>query len=85
MIEGAAGLLRQLTTFCRARRGRCRPKSRSIVTSPNLFDLLGVQPVLGRGFATEEGGPKRPPVIVLTHELWQRIGADRTILGTTYG
>jgi len=82
VIEDAAGLLRQLTTFA-AREGADATEISVIVTSPNLFDLLGVQPVLGRGFAKEEGGPKRPPVIVLTNELWQRIGADRAILGTT--
>lgn len=82
VIEDAAGLLRQLTTFA-AREGADATEISIIVTSPNLFDLLGVQPVLGRGFAKEEVGPKRPPVIVLTHELWQRTGADRAILGAT--
>jgi len=82
VVEDAAGMLRQLTTFA-AREGGDATEISVIVTSPNLFDLLGVQPVLGRGFAKEEGGPKRPPVIVLTHELWQRGGADRAILGTT--
>src|SRR5262245_51769030 len=74
-IEGASGLLRQLTTFA-ARDGADATEISVIVTSPNLFDVLGVQPALGRGFAKEEGGPKRPPVIVLTHELWNRFGAD---------
>jgi putative ABC transport system permease protein len=53
-----------------------------MVTSPNLFELLGVGPKLGRGFARSEVGPGRPPVIVLTHELWNRLGADPAILGT---
>jgi len=82
VIEGASGLLRQLTTFA-AREGADATEISIIVTSPNLFDLLGVQPVLGRGFAKDEGGPKRPPVIVLTDELWHRIGADPAILGAT--
>jgi putative ABC transport system permease protein len=53
-----------------------------MVTSPNLFELLGAEPVLGRGFARNEGGPGRPPVIVLTHGLWNRLGADPTIVGS---
>ena len=80
-IEGASGLLRQLSTFA-PREGADAIEISVIAASPNLFDLLGVQPVLGRGFRPEETGPKRPPVIVLTHELWNRVGADRDILGT---
>jgi putative ABC transport system permease protein len=53
-----------------------------VAASPNLFDLLGVQPVLGRGFAPEEVGPDRPQVVVLTHRLWQRLGGDPGIVGT---
>src|SRR5213594_2486179 len=52
-----------------------------MVTSPNLFDLLGVEPAMGRGFSRSEAGPGRPPVIVLTHDFWKRLGADSAILG----
>jgi putative ABC transport system permease protein len=82
VIEDASGLLRQLTTFS-AREGTDATEIAVMIASPNLFHVLGVQPALGRGFAKDEVGPKRPPVIVLTHELWNRIGADRAILGTT--
>jgi putative ABC transport system permease protein len=51
-------------------------------SSPNLFELLGVQPMLGRGFSPEEVGPDRPQVVVLTHRLWQRLGGDPDIVGT---
>lgn len=51
-------------------------------TTPNLFSLLGVEPTLGRGFAPDEGGPGRPQLMVLTHELWTRVGADPGIVGT---
>ena len=50
--------------------------------TPNLFELLGVAPMLGRGFAPNEVGPGRPDLIVLTHALWTRIGADPAIVGT---
>jgi putative ABC transport system permease protein len=81
VIEDAAGLMRQLTTFSR-KEGAEPTEIPVLATTPNLFDLLGVKPVLGRGFARNEVGPNRPPVIVLTHELWTRLGADRAILGT---
>ncbi|HSL72770.1 MAG TPA: FtsX-like permease family protein, partial [Longimicrobiales bacterium] len=42
---------------------------------------LGVQPMLGRGFAVNEVGPDSPPVIVLTHGLWTRLGGERSIVG----
>jgi len=50
-------------------------------TSPNLFDLLGVEPAIGRGFAATEVGPGRPNVIVLSHGLWNRLGADPALVG----
>ena len=81
VIEDAAGILRQLVTFA-AREGAEPTEASVIVTSPNLFEMLGVSPAIGRGFARDEVGPKRPAVIVLTHDLWSRLGADRGILGT---
>ena len=51
------------------------------VATPNLFDMLGVTPMLGRSIAAKEIGPGRPNLIVLTHGLWNRIGADPTIVG----
>ena len=79
-IEGAVGLLRQQTTFA-LREGTDPMEIAVMVASPNLFDVLGVQPAAGRGFAANEVGPKRPAVIVLTHDLWERLGRDAAILG----
>jgi putative ABC transport system permease protein len=52
-----------------------------LASSPNLFQLLGVRPALGRSFMPEEVGPDRPQVIILTHRLWQRLGGDPGIVG----
>jgi putative ABC transport system permease protein len=50
----------------------------------NLFDLLGVQPVLGRTFRPEEDRPKVETAVILSHGLWQRrYGGDPTIVGRT--
>ena len=40
--------------------------------SPNLFEMLGARPVLGRGFATAEGAAGAEGVAVISYELWQR-------------
>lgn len=54
-----------------------------LVSSPDLFEFLGVRPALGRGFAPDEVGPGRPNVVVLGHGLWtQTFGADPGVLGT---
>jgi putative ABC transport system permease protein len=53
------------------------------VTS-NAFDVLGVQPFLGRGFTNHEDTPGREPVAVLSHAFWQRhLAGDPDIVGKT--
>jgi predicted permease len=50
--------------------------------SPELFPALGVHPMLGRGFAPDEGPVSRARVVLLGHDLWRRrYGGDRAILG----
>ena len=50
--------------------------------SASTFDVLGVRPVLGRGFRVEEDRPGGPRVAVLGHELWQgRYLGDPSVLG----
>jgi predicted permease len=47
----------------------------------NFFSVLGVQPLLGRGFLPEEDQPHGNKVAVLSYPLWQsRYGGDRNIL-----
>jgi predicted permease len=52
--------------------------------TPSMFDVLGVQPMLGRAFRADEdhyGGPK---LVILGYALWQQhFGADRGIVGRT--
>jgi predicted permease len=50
--------------------------------STNFFSVLGVRPILGRGFAPEDSIPGHAVVVVISYGLWQtRFGADPHILG----
>src|SRR6185503_13074457 len=50
--------------------------------TPNLFSVLGTNPVLGRTFQPDEGGQGQPGVAVISYGLWQRrFGGDRQIVG----
>src|SRR5450759_4345698 len=53
-----------------------------VAITPEIFDVLGVPPLLGRGFNQEEAKDQGARVIVLTYPLWQRaFGGDPKILG----
>jgi putative ABC transport system permease protein len=50
-------------------------------TSPNLLPLLGVRPVLGRGFSREEAGQR---LVMISHRFWQaRFAGSPDALGAT--
>jgi hypothetical protein len=55
----------------------------ALLGSENLFDLLGVEPALGRTFRPGDGTGDAERVVVLTDDLWRRLGANRGIVGTT--
>ena len=48
----------------------------------NLFSLLGVQPIQGRGFGPEDEKPESPRVVVVSHAFWRDyLGADPNAVG----
>lgn len=48
----------------------------------NLFDVLGVKPLLGRGLVAADDAPDAPKVILLSHAVWsQMFASDPNILG----
>jgi len=54
----------------------------SQIATTGLFDILGVNPILGRTFAPDEGKPGQPGVVVISFGLWQRrFGGDPRIIG----
>jgi putative ABC transport system permease protein len=52
--------------------------------SANFFRMLGIHPLLGRGFLDSEDQPGAPDVVVLSDRFWrERLDADRQCLGRT--
>lgn len=50
--------------------------------TPNLFAMLGQQPMLGRTFTEAEGRPDGPAVVMLSEGLWRdTFHADQNIVG----
>ena len=50
----------------------------------NIFDVLGVQPMLGRAFRAEENQPGSSHVVILGDRFWQRhFGSSPSVLGQT--
>jgi predicted permease len=60
-------------------------KSWEYAVSGNYFDMLGVQPQVGRFFhASDEHGPNSAPYIVLSDALWRtHFNANPNIIGST--
>jgi predicted permease len=55
-----------------------------VAISPNLFSILGVQPIMGRSFSVDEQISAHPDVVVLSYSVWQRsFAGDRNVLGKT--
>ena len=54
---------------------------KSCVVTANLFQVLGVQPMLGRSFLPEEEKPGSPFTVIISYELWQRqFGSDQNLI-----
>src|SRR5438067_3143569 len=55
------------------------------IVTANYFDALGVRPILGRGFRSEEGtGRNAHPAVVISYRTWRdRYKSDPEIIGKT--
>ncbi len=55
-----------------------------VMISPELFEVLGATPELGRGFTSDEQQPGAANVAILSYRLWQsQFGGDPSALGKT--
>jgi putative ABC transport system permease protein len=61
--------------------GDGEPEELSVqMATPELFKILGVDPLLGRTFLPDDDG--KPPVAVLSYGLWQRrFGGQASVIG----
>jgi predicted permease len=49
-----------------------------------FFSMLGVTPAVGRFFAAGEDGPGGSPIVIVSHDYWERhLGADPGVIGAT--
>jgi putative ABC transport system permease protein len=59
-------------------------QAKQAVVTPNLFELLGVQPAMGRQFGSvpERRGPLDGTEVIVSHSFWQRaFGGDAGAIG----
>jgi putative ABC transport system permease protein len=65
--------------------GRGEPERlQGIASSGSILEVAGVQPALGRIFTAAEASLDHPPVMVISHGLWQRLfGGSPDVLGQT--
>jgi len=68
-------------TFASLVHGNFARQVRTRYVSANYFTGLGDNLVRGRGFLPEEERRGSAPVVVLGHELWQRLGGDPALIG----
>jgi putative ABC transport system permease protein len=55
------------------------------VVSHDFFDLLGINPILGRSFVKADDEHGAEAVLILSHRYWrQRFGADPAIIGRMF-
>jgi putative ABC transport system permease protein len=56
----------------------------AVRVSWNYFEMMGVQPALGRAFTADEDRPDKWRVLILSDQLWRRrFGADPSVVGRT--
>jgi predicted permease len=56
----------------------------SVPVTQNFFSLLGVEPIIGRSFTSEEcqGKYSAPPAMLISHNFWQRrFASDPNVVG----
>ena len=78
-FEGLAGYDRTSLTLT----GSGAPEQvRAEAVTWSLFDVVGVQPALGRAFRPDDDRPGAERVVILQHALWlTKFGADPSVLG----
>jgi predicted permease len=80
-FEDVIGTLGQLMTY---ERSDGVESLRAVWVTPNFFDFMGIEPLLGRTAGPADTTPDAPAVVVLRHRAWVRyFAADPGVVGTT--
>lgn len=80
-VEGIGGYLTRAFLVSGGDAAAERVRGGSV--TPDLFPMLGIEPILGRHFTFDEAAaPGLESAVMLAHSLWQRrFGADAAIIG----
>jgi len=66
--------------------GRATLQVHAAFVTPNAFQFLGVNPLLGRTIIPEDAKTNQSPVFAMNYRLWQQhFNADPKIVGTSFG
>jgi predicted permease len=49
--------------------------------SAHYFDVLAIQPIIGRNFSENEDRPHGPKAAILSYNVWRNLGSDPNIIG----
>jgi len=64
--------------------GQVADRAEGLIASVGLFPALGVKMSRGRPFTQEEGRDGAPPVVIVSHDCWQKhFGADADMVGAS--
>lgn len=78
-LQGLAYYTFKFTTLQGASEAELTPQ---LLSSPNLFDLLGVHPILGRGFTEDDANAGRTNLLIVSYNLWKKqFHSDPTVIG----
>jgi len=75
-------VLWQSTAFNVSDAGREPDRFTGAYISWDIFKAIGERPIVGRDFLPEDDQPGAPPVVIISHGLWQsRYAADPSMIG----
>jgi len=78
LISGLSGS----TTGVNLKAGTSAQYVRNGRVSAHYFDVLAVQPVIGRSFSEDEDRPHGPKAVIVSYALWRNVfGGDPSIVG----
>jgi putative ABC transport system permease protein len=64
--------------------GRAPEQFQGSYQSANMFQVIGVGPIIGRDFLPEDDRPGAAPVVIIGNGIWKnRYGSDPSIIGRT--